>query len=150
MNRKKKNIALGLLIAWMVVIFVFSAMPGEVSSEQSQLLVSLFSFLGIDVESKFGEMAHFIVRKGAHFTEYAILYFLAFNYLRYYFKSTKAYLMALVFVFLYACTDEFHQLFVEGRAGRFVDVLIDTAGGTFAMGITYVLTSLKKGQRLRK
>lgn len=148
MNRKKKNIALGLLIAWMVVIFVFSAMPGEVSSEQSQLLVSLFSFLAIDVESKFGEIAHFIVRKGAHFTEYAILYFLACNYLRYYFKSTKAYLMALAFVFLYACTDEFHQLFVEGRAGRFVDVLIDTIGGGFAMGVTYLLTLLKKGQRL--
>ena len=31
--------------------------------------------------------------------------------------------------FLYACTDEFHQLFVPGRAGRFTDVLIDTTGG---------------------
>ena len=149
MNRKKKSVALVLLILWMAVIFVFSAMPGDVSSEQSQLLVNLFSFLGIDIESKLGEMAHFIVRKGAHFTEYAILYFLAFNYLRYYFKAAKAFLMPLAFVFIYACSDEFHQLFVEGRAGRFMDVLIDSAGGAFAMGITYLCCIKKSPDKLR-
>ena len=32
---------------------------------------------------------------------------------------------AFAIVFCYACTDEFHQLFVPGRAGRFTDVMID-------------------------
>ena len=35
---------------------------------------------------------------------------------------------ALALTFFYACTDEFHQLFVPGRAGRFSDVLIDSSG----------------------
>ena len=35
---------------------------------------------------------------------------------------------ALGFCFLYACTDELHQYFVPGRACRFKDVMIDTAG----------------------
>jgi VanZ family protein len=36
---------------------------------------------------------------------------------------------ALLFVFLYASSDEFHQSFVPGRGPAFSDVLIDTAGG---------------------
>jgi len=46
-------------------------------------------------------------------------------------------------VFLYACTDEFHQSFVPGRACLFRDVMIDTSGGAFAMIIKY----FKKGIR---
>ena len=33
-----------------------------------------------------------------------------------------------VFCFIYACTDEFHQLFIAGRSGEFMDVMIDTMG----------------------
>ncbi|MFZ2371781.1 MAG: VanZ family protein, partial [Trichococcus flocculiformis] len=36
---------------------------------------------------------------------------------------------ALLFVFLYASSDEFHQSFIPGRGPAFTDVLIDTAGG---------------------
>ena len=35
---------------------------------------------------------------------------------------------SMIVTFLYACTDEFHQTFVPGRAGRFTDVLIDCTG----------------------
>jgi len=35
--------------------------------------------------------------------------------------------------FLYACSDEFHQTFVPGRAGQFKDVLIDTAGALIGL-----------------
>ena len=37
-----------------------------------------------------------------------------------------------------ACTDEFHQLFIEGRAGRIQDVCIDTAGATFGILLTLI------------
>ena len=60
-----------------------------------------------------------------------ILYFLAFNLLRLYITRKKAYIYSLIIVFGYACSDEFHQLFVEGRSGQFKDVLIDTSGGIF-------------------
>ncbi|MDP9189383.1 MAG: VanZ family protein [Actinomycetota bacterium] len=37
-------------------------------------------------------------------------------------------LLAALFAFLYSCTDEYHQTFVDGRSGSPVDVLIDSAG----------------------
>ena len=43
-------------------------------------------------------------------------------------------------VFLYACTDEFHQLFVPGRSGNFRDVIIDTSGGV----LSAILFGLKR------
>lgn len=65
-------------------------------------------------------------RKLAHFTEYfilGILVLLTFTS----FDNKNIYLMIL-FCFLYAYTDEIHQLFVLGRDGNFIDVLIDTSG----------------------
>jgi VanZ family protein len=40
---------------------------------------------------------------------------------------------ALLWVMLYAATDEFHQLFVPSREAAVTDVLIDTAGGALAL-----------------
>lgn len=44
---------------------------------------------------------------------------------------------------VYAATDEFHQLFVAGRSGRFSDVCIDSAGAVvgvlvFALLVRFV------------
>ncbi|MBQ2251230.1 MAG: VanZ family protein, partial [Lachnospiraceae bacterium] len=44
--------------------------------------------------------------------------------------------LAFVMTALYAATDEIHQLFVPGRAGRVTDVLIDCIGVAV---ITYLL-----------
>ncbi|WP_082023989.1 VanZ family protein [Clostridium polynesiense] len=142
--KNKKVLAWILLLSWMAVIFIFSHMPGEMSSEKSRFVVSLLSIFGLDVNGPLADMANFLVRKGAHFTEYAILFILAFNLIRYYFKLTPGLIISLAFVFLYACTDELHQIFVPGRAGMFKDVLIDTSGGAFAMAVTYAASKLKK------
>lgn len=61
-------------------------------------------------------------------SEYAILTllgFLTFSFLH----GRGRVLIPIGVTFIYACTDEIHQLFVPGRAGRFTDVLIDTTGG---------------------
>lgn len=121
------------LLAWLIIIFLFSAQTGEQSSESSGLveqLLSIFSFIPHEI---FGIELQLIIRKGAHFTEYFILYGLMFNVLIDYQPFKKALTLAILFVFLYACTDEFHQSFVPGRACTFMDVLIDTSGGLLAM-----------------
>jgi VanZ family protein len=41
--------------------------------------------------------------------------------------------LALSVVFLYAATDEFHQIFVPNRSPMFSDVCIDTCGGAVAL-----------------
>lgn len=137
-NKRKKIIAWILIVFWMAFIFFMSNQPGDVSSKQSDFVVVLMDMLGIDLNSRFGDLSTLIIRKGAHFTEYMILYFLAFNLLRLYISKKKAYIYSLFIVFGYACTDEFHQLFIEGRSGQFKDVLIDTSGGTFGMVLIYL------------
>ncbi|KOA19373.1 VanZ like family protein [Clostridium homopropionicum DSM 5847] len=128
-----------LVLIWMLVIFAFSSDPAAVSDEKSGLVIKILNNLGIDLNSAFGKLSNFIVRKIAHFTEYFILYMLLFNALRNHnidgnkITKGKALFFALIITFLYACSDEFHQIFVPGREGRFRDVTIDTSGGLFGM-----------------
>ena len=143
MDKHKKKIAWLLLIIWMIVIFLMSHQPGEISSSQSDLVLKFFSFIGIELNDYFGELATFIVRKLAHFSEYMILFFLAYNVLKNYINSRKERLLLIVFVFLYACTDEFHQYFIPGRSMAFKDVLIDTSGGIIGYIILTIIEKIK-------
>ncbi len=142
--KRNKIISWVLLISWMIVIFIFSNQTGDDSSSKSKFVIYLFNLMGLDLESKFGDMATFIVRKGAHMTEYFILYLFIYNVIRHYFSLRKRLFLSLIFVFLYACTDEFHQLFIPGRAGAFKDVLIDTGGGMIALILMSIVTARKR------
>jgi VanZ family protein len=134
----KKKIKWLLVLAWMIVIFVFSNQPGDVSDENSKFVIYIFNLLGLDLNSTFGDLANFIVRKGAHFTEYFILYMFLYNAFIESFSFKKSLIFSLVIVFFYAASDEFHQSFVPGRGPAFRDVLIDTMGGITALGIRYI------------
>ena len=130
----------------MLVIFVFSAQKSEESTKLSNgagryvvTTVNEVMDKGWD-EKTVEEYALAIdhpVRKLAHATEYAILALLWFGAL-----GSKP--QAVVIAFLYACTDEFHQLFVPGRAGLFTDVLIDTSGALAAMIIAWLICFIGK------
>lgn len=142
----KKKLKWLFVIAWMVLIFWFSSMPALVSDEKSHFVIYVFNLLGLNLNSVFGGLANFVVRKCAHFSEYFIFYLFLYNLYKENFPKKKALFLSLLSVFLYACTDEFHQLFVPGREARVRDVLIDTSGGTLAMIICYFI-NLKKGMR---
>ena len=49
----------------------------------------------------------------------------------------RASLCSLVFCFVYACSDEYHQTFVPGRAGAMIDVAVDLVG--VLLGLALVL-----------
>lgn len=120
MNKKKSLI---LLIIWMIVIFIFSSMDSSSSSNLSRgLTLFFFNIKNIELIKKY----EFYIRKFAHVFEYFVLVILAYNY----FKNNNKYkyLYSLLLCFIYACSDEIHQLFVSGRAGLFQDVLIDMIG----------------------
>lgn len=140
-NKKLKWL---FVISWMVLIFWFSSMPASVSDEKSHFVIYVFNLLGLNLNGMFGDLANFIVRKCAHFSEYFIFYLFLYNAYRDNFSKKKALILSLASVFLYACTDEFHQLFVPGREGRLRDVLIDTTGGTLSMIVCYFLLSPTK------
>ncbi len=132
---KKKTIAAVwwvLVAVCMGVIFFFSSQDGSTSQALSDGFKIIF---GIPVKIT-------VIRKTAHFLEFAGLAFLVFMALRH----TCGYNRPFVSFFItaaYAVTDEIHQLFVEGRACRIFDIFIDSCGAVsailFMMFIFYVL-----------
>ena len=130
-GRGAKRLHLAITAVIMVLIFVHSAMPADLSSAESGILVGLFlRLLGGDAER-----ISFIVRKCAHFTEYTVLGFsLGFTVEDLIGVSesgtgkVKSLFLAWVIGTLYACTDEFHQIYVPGRSGELRDVGIDCCG----------------------
>lgn len=149
MKRKREIINWLLLIIWMGFIFYMSNQPANVSDGQSNKVLFILTGLGLDVNGIFGELANFVVRKCAHFLEYMILAFLLLNVVNIYCKSKVSSILSVVFVFLYACTDEFHQIFVHGREGAFRDVIIDTCGG-ITLILLYNLIRGLKNRYIRK
>jgi VanZ family protein len=140
-----------LVIVWLIVIFMFSNQPAVVSDGNSRFVIELCSSLGINLNSLFGSIANFIVRKAAHFTEYLILFLLLYEAFREDFSLKKAVMLSIIAVFLYACSDEIHQLFVSGREGRFRDVMIDTSGGAAGLlGVVLIVTHKKSSTRKKK
>jgi VanZ family protein len=79
---------------------------------------------------------HFITRKLAHFTEYAILGFLAARAFRTSPRpaiSQRWFLICATLIVVYALMDEYHQSFVPSRTASIFDSLIDMAGGLTAL-----------------
>jgi hypothetical protein len=115
--------------AVMSLIFYFSAQNANISSAQSGWVISTFFFWLPKA------YASFIVRKLAHFTIYFALGFCMIHVFSPSAKKIRAkeLAMALLLCFLYACSDEFHQSFTDGRAARFTDCLIDSSGSLCAM-----------------
>ncbi|BCZ49186.1 teicoplanin resistance protein VanZ [Clostridium gelidum] len=149
MKNRREIIYWVLLIIWIIGIFIMSNQPANISDSQSGGIIDILSKIGIDMNNIFGQLANFIVRKCAHFFEYMILALLVLNVLKLYFDMKQVIIITIVFVFLYACTDEIHQLFVPGRSGAIRDVIIDTCGGATTVLINLFVTH-KKHQIVKK
>ena len=73
-------------------------------------------------------------------------------------KMTLRMFISALFCFVYALSDEFHQMFVDGRGASFTDCLIDTSGallGIIAALIIYcimytIMTKYQKHKGLIK
>ena len=122
-------------ILLMILIFSFSNQTGNESSSLSGQIVQ---WIQINLHISIPEL---IIRKGAHMSEYALLTMtFIYGFYKSELKQFQIYSYSLLACFLYACTDEFHQLFIGGRAGQITDVLIDTSGGILALVFVYILS----------
>lgn len=89
------------------------------------------------------------VRKMAHFTIYTILgVFLMCFANTYDTNILKKVCISLMVGALYACSDEFHQLFVTGRSAEITDVLIDTTGAFVGILLVIFQTKLVKSIKM--
>ena len=145
-KRRAKLLISLLLIFQMLFIFVMSSFGSDSSNAQSsqiiQVLHQVFPNLSSRTSGLDASVLTFIVRKTAHFTEYAILGILFYFFYRQTLpqkNGLQLFVLAILSSFLYACTDEIHQLFVPGRSGQFTDVLVDTLGASF--GCTFLAFS---------
>jgi VanZ family protein len=123
------------LLFWVGFIFLAStdAFSGENTSRILRpFLLWLFPHVGEEQIA----VIHLLIRKFAHFSEYAVLGFLAARafagsaqrLLREHWTTVSAML-----VVIYALLDEFHQSYVASRSASIFDSLIDIAGGLFAL-----------------
>lgn len=135
----------------MAVIFYFSSQDADLSTDVSNSftknVVNFFTLhkLSDDVLENIAVSVDYIVRKTAHFTIYAIMGLLCFNALfNTYGRTEKKYwIIAIIICFLYAISDEIHQIFVPGRACMVKDVVIDTLGaslGSFICRLIYKIS----------
>jgi len=104
------------VLVWLVLIFYLSSQPG--------LKAGVVWFWEI------------ILRKLAHFGEYAVLFFLLHRWFHQgcSWSRGKAAGWAIALAWLYSFSDEGHQLLVAGRSARLVDVWVDLLGILFMAG----------------
>lgn len=109
---KKRLLAYTAPVIWMIFIFVLSsqqALPGPQAYWQD-----------------------FLLKKLSHILVYGVLYILWFNAMNLSGKP-KRYLLPFLFTIAFAISDEFHQVFVPGRAATMRDIGYDTVGMTVAI-----------------
>lgn len=121
----------GPLLLW--ILFISFASTSEFSAANtSQLVRPILLWLFPNMSEARLATAHFLTRKAGHFTEYAVLAFLA---RRAFITSSSAFIqrywfqLGLLLVVIYALLDEYHQSFVPSRTPSIYDSAIDVAGG---------------------
>lgn len=158
LRKNKKVFHTILVILWMFVIFNFSSQNGPKSTKTSDVVTSMVVNVTTNVTNKDisreevkkkVEDSTFLVRKTAHFTEYLILGILVFQLLSDYTKiSKKTIIFCLLICYLYAVSDEVHQIFIPGRTAKIMDTFIDGAGSLF--GIILANIYYKKCRKMSK
>ena len=145
-----KRVCLWLLVIVTAgLIFFFSAMKGPDSMELSSGFTAWFMHLfHPDYESmspekqmQIYELFVFVVRKTAHFTEFAALGMSLILLLREY-RLPHAAKWAWAIGTVYAGTDELHQYFNGTRTPSLQDVAIDSVGVVFGVMVIILLCRL--------
>lgn len=135
-------------VCWVAFIWGHSLVQGPQSTAESGLVVSLLRplFEGVGIVDP--DLMSFIVRKVAHFSEYAVLGVLARGLVTSLREEGSAPRFPVTVVAaLVPVADECLQLFVPGRSGRLQDVLIDLCGMLFGFALCWVASRVARRAR---
>ncbi len=141
-RRFQRALSVALIVAYVLFIYSNSLQNGSASSDRSgrvtALVQSLLSSLGWE-----GTVSEHFLRKLAHFAEYAGLGVLLGLALRSFTPHLLRQAGFPLFIGLAVpVSDEFLQLFVEGRAGMVQDVALDFFGMLTGLALTVALLLL--------
>ena len=162
----KKILLRAAVVLWMVLIFLMSAQNADRSSDLSgNLLQKMYSVsypnweqLSETAKQMRMDAVHDIFRKCGHFLEYAVLGILwtlntrLGHWEKGCCKGKQSYRIWLPFVcsLIYAASDEFHQLFVEGRSGEIRDVCIDFGGACTGILLLYAVVAASRAIKQKR
>lgn len=138
----------------MISIFSFSGQTGDnsgsLSFKVSHKIISIGdkiinSNLSNERVDFYAEKIHTPVRKLAHMTEYFLLTIaVSFPLYLYEIRGFRLSIFAFLFCIAFACSDEFHQSFISGRAAMKRDVLIDSIGVIIGVVLVRIITGSKR------
>ncbi len=133
MKRTKSRMALCIALTAALLIFIWgnSCLPAHISAAFSRWVKNLLGFL-FSQGSEGAQTGHGLLRKIAHFGEFALLGICLCWLMG---MLGKKFPLSLMCGFLVACTDELIQCFIPDRGPAFTDVLIDTAGVAVGIGL---------------
>lgn len=137
------------VICWMAVIFTASTDHFS-AAHTSRIIEPILRWLFPHSSQVLIGYLHFMIRKGAHVTEYAILAILLSFAVE---RSERArarwknIAIALGIAIVYAAGDEFHQTFVPSRGASVHDVMIDTGGAMVGLFLFWSVVAGAKGLR---
>lgn len=111
----------------MVVIFIFSSIPG-------------------DEIPKYKGLWDYVVKKSGHMLEFGLLAVTMWRAQspKSPITNLRSLISTLLFTTLYAVSDEFHQLFTPGRTGRPTDVMIDVMGACLGLAVYFVALFIRQ------
>lgn len=144
--KKKSVIFLILGILSTVFIFSNSCTTAEISSEQSGRIVNLLSRI-MDCDT---DILTVIVRKLAHMFEFFLQSLAVCLFIGSLGKFPKYVIYTLFTGLLTACTDEFLQLFFDGRGSMVSDVFIDFSGTIIGAIIYFIIYTIIKKTHTKK
>ena len=142
----------GPVVVWAALIFIGSSSILS-GSNTSAFLVQPMRWLFPTASDSTLLLAHLLIRKAGHLTEYAILAWLAARAFRTSSNDLlhhRWFLVALILVVLYSLSDEFHQSFVPSRGASLYDCLIDAVGGLTMLGFLAVRWNSVRSPRVSK
>ena len=146
---KRVILATVLLLATLAFIWGNSMTPGTESHEMSGGILQWISrFLNLSASSE--EILHLLIRKAAHFCEFALLGLLLTWRVGMTGRSgANLCCPALLGGLLAACMDETIQIFSEGRSSSLLDVWLDTCGVLAGMAVLLIGYHLIRNKKLK-
>ena len=130
------------IILWTGVIFYLSSDNGSLT-ETSRFVGPLLRFLFPTAPEETIQAYHAVVRKSAHFFEYAVLALLVFRaMIPTYPASRLRFLIPVAAAALVAVVDELNQSFEASRTGSPWDVALDISGAVTMVIVLAVVTRM--------